>query len=207
MQKLWPGPLRHVSAGRRADLHPWVGRGGSRSNAGVGQVPLQPRSLQSARSNGCMFENLLEGTSAAGKLTCAVSETERERDLFSRLAESPITNGGPMRPGGFARLLCPAEEEERERESERPRQSCSTWPHRVVCRYKTLRRGNVHTQGRWGPWARWKKSAPVGSGGRPSVVRAFACSSSQAQAVLLPESFVACAVGQLCAVHVAISLL
>ena len=52
--------------------------------------------------------------SASLYLTFAVSG---EIELFSRLAESPITNGGPMRPGGFARLLCPAEEE---RESDAP---------------------------------------------------------------------------------------
>ena len=39
--------------------------------------------------------------------------------LTSRPTESPIADGGPMRPGGFARLLCPAEEDiEREREGE-----------------------------------------------------------------------------------------
>ena len=34
-----------------------------------------------------------------------------EIELSSRPAESPITDGGPMWPGGFVRLLSPAEEE------------------------------------------------------------------------------------------------
>ena len=52
-------------------------------------------------------------------MSCKFEET-RFRQLISnpRLAESPIINGGPMWPGGFARLLCPAEEE-RERERAR----------------------------------------------------------------------------------------
>ena len=67
------------------------------------------------------YLNTLFAVPPIAYVSCKFEET-RFRQLISnpRLAESPIINGGPMWPGGFARLLCPAEEErERERERER----------------------------------------------------------------------------------------